>query len=90
MLQSIILLLAPKADKELPEAVYSYRVKSEITSNTLFKESDVLDIPYLKTATISKYFDPFDPWYAAWPEFDEKSKATFLKNPVTIFSLLPI
>src|SRR3569833_2127725 len=80
VLQSIIMLLAPKADEQLPDAVYSYRVKSAPTKNALFKEADVLDIPYLKSKTITKYFDPFDPWYAAWPEFDEKSKAAFLKD----------
>lgn len=80
VLQSMVLLLAPKADKELPDAVYSYRIKSNPTSKSLFKESDILDIPYLKTQTITKYFDPFDPWYAVWPEFDEKSKATFLED----------
>ena len=77
VLQTIVFLLAPSADAQLPDSVYSYRLKEKPTSAALFKESDVLDIPYLKSKTITKYFDPFDPWYAAWPEFDEKSKAAF-------------
>src|SRR3569832_369773 len=80
VLQTIVRHLAESEDKELPDAVFSYRVKSPTTTSVLFKESVVLDIPYLKAQTITKYFDPFEPWYAAWPEFDEESKATFLND----------
>jgi hypothetical protein len=82
VLQSIVRLLAPDVDKHLTDAVYSYRVKHKPSSASLFKESDVLDIPYSKAKTITKYFDPFDPWYAAWPEFDEKSRAAFFDRGI--------
>ncbi|MCX7354362.1 MAG: RNA-directed DNA polymerase [Alphaproteobacteria bacterium] len=77
VLQALVRLMAPIADKELPDAVYSYRIKKNPTATSLFKESDVLDIPYLKSKTITRYLDPFDPWYAAWPEFDERSREAF-------------
>jgi hypothetical protein len=80
VLQTIVKLLAPKVDSELPDSVYSYRLKAAPTSQSIFKESDVLDIPYLKKKTISQHFDPFDPWYAVWPEFDQASKTSFVQD----------
>ena len=43
-------------------------------------ESDVADIPYLKAKTIRRFIDPFDAWYARWPEFDEASRYAFVRD----------
>lgn len=79
VLFAAIKLLVPIFDKYLPDSVYSYRYKSD-DKHTLFRESDVLDIPFLKKRTIQKYFEPFDPWYALWPLFDEESKGAIFEG----------
>jgi hypothetical protein len=77
VLFAIVRLIAPKLDELLPkEVVYSYRFKAEGNKSSLFHETDILDLPFLKRRTIQKYIDPFDPWYALWPKFDEKSKTS--------------
>ena len=70
-------LIAPKVDEHFSECVYSYRVKKGGDKNAMFRENDVLDIPFLKSRTIRKFIEPFDPWYELWPEFDERSKEVF-------------
>lgn len=85
ILYTIIYLIAPAIDRALPKTVYSYRLKDNIKGNdgSLFKESDIgdlLDMPFLKKKTISTELDPFDPWYANWPEFDQESRFAFEKE----------
>lgn len=41
VLQTAILLLAPIADRSLPEGVYSYRLKERRSKHSIFKETDV-------------------------------------------------
>ena len=43
----------------------------------MFHETDPLDVPFLKRKQIVREIDPFDPWYAAWPEFDRESRESF-------------
>jgi hypothetical protein len=75
VLYSIITLIAKAPDDALPDSVYSWRLKKKIRSgDSLFHESDILDIPFLKRSTIHSLIDPFDPWYLLWPVFDELSK----------------
>lgn len=66
--------VAPALDKLIPLGVYSYRVKEEITKGELFRESDALDVPFLKKTKIQAEIDPTDPWYSLWPRFNEKTK----------------
>ena len=80
VLHASIRLLALELDKLLPDAVHSYRLKKNPKGSALFRESDVLDIPYLKSKIIKKHIDPVDPWYLLWPEFDEKSKSSYLND----------
>ena len=79
VLQSIIALIAPVIDPRISDAVYSYRVRDKKPDprHRLFRESDVVDLPFLKSRTISRELDPFQSWYDAWPEFDEVSKRAF-------------
>ncbi|MBX3533329.1 MAG: hypothetical protein KF826_03180 [Xanthobacteraceae bacterium] len=74
VLYSIIRTIGSTFDGKLSDCVYSYRLKDKPTREALFKESDVLDIPFLKGATIREKVDPFEPWYGLWPEFDAKSR----------------
>lgn len=80
VLFSAVRLIAPIIDPHLPHFVYSYRLKDKIEKTSLFRENDALDIPFLKSKTIQSELDPFDPWYAAWPEFDEKSRNAFTEE----------
>lgn len=76
VLQAVLLLIAPQIDKKLSKDVYSWRVKRPVPRRgAIFRESSIISLPFLKSKTIRKRVDPFDPWYAAWPEFDAKSKS---------------
>ena len=79
VLQSIVALVAPCVDAQLADAVYSYRLrdKQPDARHGLFRESDVIDLPFLKSRTISRLLDPFESWYDAWPDFDQASKRAF-------------
>jgi hypothetical protein len=73
VLHAIVYLLAPKIDPKLSPQVYSYRLhpdwkKRVAKGKSLFREDDK-EIPFLRKQTIRK-FDPIEPWYTAWPEFD--------------------
>lgn len=75
VLCSAVYLLAEAVDAELPKAVYSWRVKKPLPKKgSIFAESSVVDIPFLKRKTIASRLDPFEPWYAAWPVFDRASR----------------
>ena len=78
ILYSILYLLAPEIDRKLPDSVYSYRLKDSIeTGKYIFKESEVIDVPFLKRKTIATRIDPFDAWYEVWPEFEKKTREAF-------------
>ena len=78
VLFSIVLLLAPYIDKKYPDSVYSYRLKKGGNiRKSLFVDTDVVDVPFLKKTTILKQIDPFEPWYGNWPKFDEVTRKTF-------------
>lgn len=78
VLYSIVLLIAEKIDNEFTDSVYSWRLKKPIPKKGgIFKETSILDMPYLKRATISRIIDPFESWYVAWPDFDKESKRIF-------------
>ncbi|WP_421861583.1 reverse transcriptase domain-containing protein [Parvibaculum sp.] len=86
VLFAILRLISRKLDQLLPDGVYSYRVKKGEDRNSLFEETDVIDLPFfqfpfLKRATITKRVDPFEPWYALWPKFDEASRAVIKEYP---------
>lgn len=74
VLWSLVRRIAKKFDKTLDVGVYSYRVKENPTVGELFKESDILSMPFLKAAQIRGQLDPFDPWYEAWPDFEARTK----------------
>jgi Reverse transcriptase (RNA-dependent DNA polymerase) len=77
VLYSAIRLIASKVDANFSECVYSYRAKKGKNDKSLFHENDVLDIPFLKTKTIRRLVEPFDPWYELWPAFDDESRQVF-------------
>lgn len=79
VLYALVLLLAEQVDDELPDAVYSWRIRRPLPKNGgIFRETSVLDLPFLKQKTIKKEVDPFEAWYVDWPEFDDRSRETFL------------
>ena len=79
IVSTIISLIAPVIDKKLPNSVYSWRVKYPLPKKgSIFKETNITDIPYLKKGTIKEEIDPFESWYEVWPEFDEDSRSAFL------------
>lgn len=78
VLGAVVNLIAPTIDKIFPEAVYSYRLKEPLPKQgAIFQETTIVDMPYLKKATIHSKIDPFESWYDAWPKFDENSRKTF-------------
>ncbi len=75
VLCAAVYLLAEAVDSRLPKSVYSWRVKKPMPKKgSIFAESTVVNIPFLKRKTISAKLDPFEPWYAAWPVFDQESR----------------
>ncbi len=78
VLSAIVLLLAPKIEEQLPESVYSWRLKDPIPKKgPIFRETDITDLPFLKKKTIQLEVDPFEGWYRLWPKFDEASRRLF-------------
>ena len=71
---SIVKHIAPIFDEDLSSNVYSYRLKENPKKGELFKEGDALSIPFLKKQQISQELDPFEPWYGAWPDFEERTE----------------
>jgi hypothetical protein len=74
----MVYLLAPLIDQFIDDSVFSYRLRDNFAAETgLFRESFDPDTwPFLKRKTVAENLDPFDPWYAAWPEFDDASRET--------------
>ena len=87
VLSAIILLIAPELDKKLPETVFSWRVKNPLPDNkkSIFRETDITDLPFLKKETIRREFDPFEGWYLLWPEFYEKTRKVFKEDDYRIY-----
>lgn len=79
VVSAIVFLIAEELDKKLPSTVYSWRVKSPYPkkNGSLFGESDITDLPFLKATTIRKYIDSFEGWYVLWPKFDQETRAVF-------------
>lgn len=79
VLSAIVLLMASELDKKLPDTVYSWRLKNPIPkSGSIFNETDITDLPFLKKVTIREEVDPFEDWYRLWPIFDEKTRRVYL------------
>lgn len=78
LIQAITMCLAPKLDQHLSSSVWSWRVKrglrgkapDQLSRRGIFRETDITDLPFLKRRTVTRYLEPFDPWYALWPRFD--------------------
>jgi retron-type reverse transcriptase len=86
LLHAIVYLLGPKLDSRLSDSVYSYRLhkdwKKRIKKGrSLFRETDN-EIPFLRGKTVRR-IDPFEPWYVAWPEFDEQRVSLVKKEGFT-------
>ncbi len=78
VLSAIVLLIAPYLDKNLPDSVFSWRLKNPIPKKgPIFKETDITDLPFLKKDTIRDEIDPFVEWYRLWPIFDNKTRKVF-------------
>ena len=75
VLYSFVREIAQVFDKLLPDGVYSYRLKEKLAKGELFRESDALEVPFLKKNKIQNEIDPTEAWYTLWPEFNEKTKA---------------
>jgi len=68
---AIAYLIAPLLDKQLPDTVYSWRLKKGGKKN-IFDDNEILKFPFLKRATIQKHIAFVEPWYESWPQFNEK------------------
>ena len=77
VLFAILCLIAPILDKKLPPTVYSYRLKDKPDKQNLFKDTEILDFPFLKKNTIQTRLQIFEPWYGQWPKFLEESQYAF-------------
>lgn len=71
---AIVKQIAKLFDDSLTPNVYSYRVKDNPKKGELFREGDALSLPFLKAKEIRAELDPFEPWYAAWPDFEARTK----------------
>lgn len=81
VLSAIVLLLAPRADKQLSASVYSWRLKNPLPKKgPIFRENDITDLPFLKKSTIRERVDPFEGWYLLWPEFDKETRRLYEKD----------
>lgn len=80
VLFAIICLIAPIIDKKLPPTVYSYRLKEGLDKKELFKDSEILEFPFLKKKTIQKEIQIFEPWYGQWPNFQQQSIYAYEKE----------
>jgi retron-type reverse transcriptase len=78
VLSAIVLLIAPEIDKKLTESVYSWRLKKPIPKRgSIFRETDITDLPFLEKNTIRQKIDPFEDWYLLWPQFDKRTRRVF-------------
>lgn len=82
VVSSIVLLIAEKVDNQLPDSVYSWRLKRPLPKKGwIFKESDsITSFTFLKKKTIHKRFYPFKSWYDIWPVFDKETRLAYTKE----------
>ncbi|MHC4187915.1 MAG: RNA-directed DNA polymerase, partial [Planctomycetota bacterium] len=81
VVSAIVFLIAEKVDRQFPDSVYSWRLKKPLPKKgPIFREGEPTAHPFLKKKTIRKRFDPFEPWYQMWPDFDKKSRKTFIED----------
>lgn len=73
VLWSLIKTIAPAAYRNLSPNVYSYRLSKRPRKGILFRESNAISLPFLKRTTISAELDPFEAWYALWPDFEART-----------------
>lgn len=90
VLFAITILIAPRLDKELPQSVYSYRLKKEFDKNTLFKDIEFLKFPFLKEKTIRREVVIFEQWYGQYPKFIEDSIYAFEEEGYNYLTLSDI
>jgi retron-type reverse transcriptase len=90
VLFAILCLIAPILDKKLPPTVYSNRLKDKSDKENLFKDTEILDFPFLKKTTIQTRLQIFEPWYGQWPQFIEQSQYTFQKEGYNFLSIADI
>jgi len=74
---AITCLIAPILDKELPDTVYSCRLKTKQERNRLFEDLEILNFPFLKRKTIQGRVSIMEPWYGQWPKFVEETKRAY-------------
>jgi len=90
VLFAILCLIAPILDKKLPPTVYSYRLKDKPDKDSLFKDTEILDLPFLKKNTIQTRLQIFEPWYGQWPKFLEESQYAFENEGYRFLSVADI
>ncbi|SMQ70962.1 Reverse transcriptase (RNA-dependent DNA polymerase) [Devosia lucknowensis] len=74
LLWSVVRTIAEQVYSTLNSKVYSYNLKEHPKQGELFRESDVLSLPFLKKKDISAELDPFEAWYNLWPDFEDRTK----------------
>lgn len=87
VLSSLVLLMSPELDKILPDSVFSWRLKIPLPKKgSIFQETDITDLPFLKRVTIREEIDPFESWYRLWPVFDNKTREVFKEEGYTFLA----
>lgn len=86
LLHAIVYLLAPYLDKKLDEAVYSFRLHTDLKKrikkrDSIFRESSI-KFPFLKRTTI-RSISPFEPWYDLWPDFEASASNAITQEGYT-------
>lgn len=81
VLYAITLPYIEKIDRQLPDAVYSWRLAEEGHRSTgaLFQDRPLPLLPLKKR----KEIQPFEEWYQAWPEFDKDTRDLIIKEGFT-------
>ena len=77
ILFAISLQIAPILDKQLPDTVYSWRVKKGKNKKELFAANNILKFPFLKRTTIQRQVDFVESWYDVWPKFTKELKIAY-------------
>ena len=87
---AIIYLIAPILDKELPDTVYSYRLKAKPDRDDIFEDKEVLEFTFLKKKTIQKRIQIIEPWYGQWPKFDSAVRYAYEEEGYNYLSVSDI
>ena len=88
VLFAITLSIARQLDRKLPDSVYSWRVKEN--SDEIFKDIEILRLPFLKGETIRRQIDISESWYEQWPEFIEEMEYAYEKQGYTFLVISDI